>query len=474
MLEEWDYEKNVLTPETVYYGEGNYYFWKCKNGHSWQAKILNRTTGNRNCPYCSNHLVLKGYNDLASQRPDIAAEWHPTKNNNIQPSEVNVNSNKKIWWLGKCGHEWETSINTRVAGHNCPYCTGRKLLLGFNDLESQKPELAMEWNYIKNHPLLPSEIHYGSNKKVWWQCPDCKHEWQAVVADRVNGNGCPSCNSQGTSFPEISVFYYVSKIYPNTIHRYKQNKFEIDIYIPDFKIGIEYDSSYYHKNKLEKENQKDQFCKDNGIRLIRLRSNELRQTILAETIWFKSEKYEDLSEGIKSLFDYLNIKYDFQINIKNDYDNILCLKKIIKKKNNFKENYPEIAAEWHPIKNNSVLPEQFSSSSNYRAWWQCSEGHEWQTAINHRVSGTNCPYCSGRLPIKGETDLFTTYPQLINEWNFPKNQELGLFPENFKRGSGKKVWWQCKNGHEWQAKISNRTILNRGCPHCFNQRRKKG
>ena len=89
--------------------------------------VGNRNKGN-NCPYCSNHRVLKGYNDLASLNPDLAKEWHPTKNGDLKPSDVLASSHKEAWWLcPKCGYEWETDIKARTNGRGCPFCKRRDI-----------------------------------------------------------------------------------------------------------------------------------------------------------------------------------------------------------------------------------------------------------------------------------------------------------------------------------------------------------
>ena len=92
-------------------------------------------------------------NSLLDINPIVSSEWHPTKNNSLLPKDVGANSNKKVWWLGKCGHEWQATINNRNNGRGCPYCTNRKVLNGFNDLLTKKPELAREWHPTKNEDL---------------------------------------------------------------------------------------------------------------------------------------------------------------------------------------------------------------------------------------------------------------------------------------------------------------------------------
>ena len=110
------------------------------------------------------------------------------------------------------------------------------------------------------------------------------------------------------------------------------------------------------------------------------------------------------------------------------------------------------------------------SNSGKKVWWKCSNGHEWQTTISHRTIGSGCPYCSGLKVIKGENDLQTVNPTLANEWNYEKND--GLTPLDVRPSSGKKVWWKCREGHEWQATINHRNNGN-GCPICAKEKRKK-
>lgn len=84
-----------------------------------------------------------GINDFASQRPDILNEWDIEKNGALAPTDVAVRSNKKIWWKCALGHSWQESPDRRFKGQNCPFCSGKRVLAGFNDLKSQAPQLAI-------------------------------------------------------------------------------------------------------------------------------------------------------------------------------------------------------------------------------------------------------------------------------------------------------------------------------------------
>lgn len=166
-------------------------WWTCDKGHEWKAPVSNRNNG-RGCPYCSGRFAIPGETDLATANPKLATEWHPTKNGALTPKTVAANSDKKVWWLGKCSHEWEARIGDRSRGNGCPICAGKRVMHGYNDFASFNPELTAEWHPTKNGNLLPQNVTCYSNKKVWW-VGKCGHEWEASIADRSQGHGCPIC-----------------------------------------------------------------------------------------------------------------------------------------------------------------------------------------------------------------------------------------------------------------------------------------
>ena len=156
----------------------------------------------------------------------------------------------------------------------CPICSGQKVLEGFNDLATVNPSLAREWHPTLNGKLTAKQVTAGSSKKkVWWLCPR-GHEYQATVANRSNGTGCPICKKeQKTSFPEQAILFYLGK-HTEVFSRYLLNqKVEIDIYLPLLKIGIEYDGYHFHQGaeSRKKELRKDSYVKEAGITLFRIK-----------------------------------------------------------------------------------------------------------------------------------------------------------------------------------------------------------
>lgn len=108
------------------------------------------------------------------------------------PEKVTLHSGKKVWWICKKGHEYQATIDNRSRGKGCPICANKVIIKGYNDLQTINPKLVMEWNYSRNINLLPSEVSPNSHRKVWWICKH-DHEWQARIADRNRGKGCPIC-----------------------------------------------------------------------------------------------------------------------------------------------------------------------------------------------------------------------------------------------------------------------------------------
>ena len=149
-------------------------------------------------PVQAQYLPAKGMTQLvqtisrvAAVHPELIAEWSE-KNLPLTPDSITFGSNKKVWWKGACGHEWETSVKARSNGEKCPICSGARVVAGINDLSTLKPELASEWS--EENEIKPTEVSIGSHKKVIWKCK-LGHEWIATVKSRtINGTGCPYCS----------------------------------------------------------------------------------------------------------------------------------------------------------------------------------------------------------------------------------------------------------------------------------------
>lgn len=191
---EWDDEKNApLTPRDVTTGSHKLIWWRCPKGHSYRSAVKTRVQGS-GCPYCAGKSVLPEENSLAAEYPVIVKDWDAAKNKPLTPNQVISGTKRKVWWLCPKGHSWCAAVFSRtVLGTGCPVCTGRQALAGENDLATLYPDVAAQWDGMKNGALHPSNVTAGSNRRVWWKC-EKGHSYRAVIAQRVQrGDGCPYC-----------------------------------------------------------------------------------------------------------------------------------------------------------------------------------------------------------------------------------------------------------------------------------------
>lgn len=208
----------TLSPEDLRYGSNQKVWWVCPNGHEYQTTVRNRTSKKVGCPYCAGKRVSDA-NSLKANAPEIAKEWDPKANFPLTPADVTKSSNKKVWWKCAKGHKWNAAISNRTRGSGCPYCQGRKANEE-NSLSKLFPRLAEEWHPTRNDNLKPTDVTFGSNKKIWWRClKDDNHIWLASVVSRSRGAGCPYCagrkasadNNLAQKFPEIARDWHPTK-----------------------------------------------------------------------------------------------------------------------------------------------------------------------------------------------------------------------------------------------------------------------
>ena len=474
LLKYWDFEKNnklSLLPSEITAGSSIKVWWKCENNHSWESTINSKKKGHH-CPYCSGKLIIKGKTDLETLSPEVLSYWNYEKNS-IRPTEIAKNSNLKVWWKCDKGHEWEARVSCIIRGQRCPYCHSRKILKGFNDLATTHPNLLKEWDYDKN-VIKPDEIMHGSGKKVWWKC-NKGHSWEAVISNRVSGSGCPYC-SHKTTKPEAAIFLMLSKTFKTVHHLYKIENTEFDICVEDLKLLIEYDGWLWHKDKREEDSRKNVIARNNGYRFVRIweyNSKDVWNDIIRlslDTLYYDMKKGYNFTTLCQIVRIFLNKLYNKDLsltvpdNLEQKIEEYMSCEK---DESNIFVLYPEISKEWHPILNGQLTPKDFTKGSHYKAYWVCKVGHTYQSSVQSRVNGQECPYCSNNKVLAGFNDLATTHPHLIKEFDYEKND---FSPTEIVAGTNKKIWWKCDKGHEWQAKGSSR-VKGSGCPYCSGRRK---
>ncbi|MFT4801786.1 MAG: hypothetical protein ACI93N_001561 [Flavobacteriaceae bacterium] len=288
---QWHPTKNgSLTPNQIISGSGETVWWKCEKGddHEWETTIVARSKQKEGygCPYCYGRYVSVT-NSLKSQYPELAEEWHPTKNGSLTPDKVTPGSHKVFWWKCDKGedHEWYTigAIDRIKRGDGCTICSGHKVV-NSNCLATTHPKLVKEWHPTKNGDLTPFDVSYGSGK-VWWKCnKGDDHEWKTRVVHRTKGGGCPFCTLTPQSKQELTITFELLKFFKDINPRGFKTKINgkvrsIDIYIPQFQLAIEFDGSYWHKGKREFDKLKTIQLKEEGLDVIRVREQSKVATL---------------------------------------------------------------------------------------------------------------------------------------------------------------------------------------------------
>lgn len=356
----------------------------------------------RKCPVCVGKQVLPGINDLKSVHPELMSEWDFEKNN-VCPEAVSSGSNKKVWWLCPKGHSYPAQIISRTRGRGCPVCAGKSVVSGVNDLASVSPELIKEWDCKKNI-FLPSQVTAGSNKKIWWICVQ-GHSWQATVKARTAGSGCPICFRNRPSSKRIQLQQVLAE-YP--------------------RLQQEYD---YEQN------------------------TDVTDITAQTKLWWKCQKGHTWKATISNRKRGCGCPY--------------CKNKLVTPERNLAVCFPDRLNFWD-WERNVISPYELLPNSDAYVHWKCQYGHTWDMSVNSATDREKmtCPYCSGRLPIPGKTDLATLEPEIAAEWDYTRNL---LLPSNVTRMSGKKVWWICNEGHSYKARIHNRS-KGKGCPVCAGKK----
>lgn len=480
LLKEWDYSANTVLPEEVSPKSNQKVWWKCDIcKESYCTRISLRVLGH-GCSKCSRlkriKTLVKKNGSLFEKKPELLEEYMLGKNS-VAPEDITPSSNKKYWWkCKKCGYEWQAPASSRYKGHGCQACNG-SIVSPTNNLAMLAPELAEEWHPTKNGSLKPEDVAPYSDKKVWWKC-NRGHEWQASVSNRYQGRNCKQCSSElRTSFPEQCLIFYLSQKF-NILSRNKINGWEVDILLPDYNIGIEYDGIAYHDRlKLEdRERKKNNALKKAGIDLVRIKESYKRNDVDGNVIYFLvNHKYSNLEGAVKKLLVLLNKKTgvvteDISLNIERDRIEIYGHYVGYIKKNSFAEKFPNLLHFWNYEKNNGISPEMLTPYSNKRLWWHCPTCNgDWIESVINVAKGNRCPFCSGHRVLEGFNDLKALYPQVSSQWDYEKNN--GLTPEMFTAGSNKLVHWICEKGHSWTNTISYQ-VKYPFCKECAGVKRK--
>ena len=434
IAKEWHPTKNgTMKPEDFTKGSDKSIWWRCQKSakHEWLARIQKRTSG-RGCPFCAGKKILLE-DSLLARLPNLASQWHPTKNGVLSPKDFGLGSEKRIWW--RCDedpeHVWDAPINRRSKGSGCPFCSGRRPTKKEN-LLALDPILAKEWHPTKNGSKSPKDFKLFSSAKVWWLCRRFKsHEWEAVISSRANGHGCPKCSNQ-TSSSELRIYSEINLLFKDALNRTKVHGQEVDIFIPSKNLAIEFDGAFFHMEKEKRDKAKQRILANHGIKMIRVREPNLPSISSHDICLPKAEITKEVINKILKRIVKLSgfepniavTEYLSERSFQNDevYRNNLAAMPGPAYKKSLAFLSPELSSEWDFQKNNPLTPSDFTPGSNKKAWWKCkvNEHHSWASTIKNRIAGNGCPFCGKKRPSR-EYNLLSAWPEIALEWHPVKN-----------------------------------------------------
>ena len=503
---DWDYddERNYpYKPSDFLFGSNKKVYWKCHVcGYKSEKpiSIYHYVKNKCSCRQCAKNMedsykkayILKRIEKEGSfeqNYPEKALDWDydDERNYPYKPSDFLSSSNKKIYWkCHVCGYKSEKpqTINCHAKTRfPCKQCAQKNLSNSHGDtpITVTNPELLEEWDYSKNQEegIYPEKItSHNTITQIHWICKR-GHTWRKSVSYRINQTSgkCPKCQKEKqTSFPEQALFFYFSdKV--KCINGYPiKNNSHIDIYMPEIRVGIEYDG-FFHKRekKIISDKRKDLVVNGMGITLYRVIEAD-SFGISGNKIYVKPDKkYIYLNYAIEILCQFIGVEYT-PFNILENQTAIYEQYLTLEKERSIAKLYPHLLKEWDYEKNGKIDPEYIScGSASVHLFWKCEKGHSYLATAASRTKGYGCKYCSSHMILQGFNDLKTLRPDLMQEWDFEENDKLNIFPDKIGVNYRKKcVYWKCKNNseHKWPATVSSRNYGS-GCIFCAEEKRKE-
>ncbi len=485
LISEWDWEKNShKKPEEFTPRSNSKVWWKCEEGHSWQASIQNRTRKNTPnlCPVCLNRILCEA-NSLAKVRPDIAESWHPFKNAPLTPNDVVAGGYKKVWWICKHGHEWEATVGIRVnAGTGCPKCslqTSRIEIAVYSELNALFDDVAWREKISRYEcDIYLSDSHVGVEiDGVYWHsrrpeqelAKSAAFEAEGIQLFRLREDGLPLLSERDVTFKSSENEFLVISRLVSSLLKYAELSDQQSAKLGEYIKGPGLINERLYRKLVANlpAPPLGQSLADKHPDIAKQWAHDLNAPLAPEhfrpqankKVWWRCENGHTW-------------KTTPNIRVCQGTGCPACPRKIAvaPAERNLAVFNSGLASEWHPEKNGDLQPADIWPHSNRKIWWRCSKGHEWRAVVASRAAGSGCPYCYGRYATK-ENNLASKYPELLAEWDRERNADLN--PSDFTPHVGKKVWWRCTKGHSWQATIYNRTKNKSGCPVCARNANRK-
>ena len=425
---------------------------------------------------------------LYEEFPEFEQYYDTEKNERPFNSYANM-SNEFVWWICENGHsfEWSIMYHSRTGQFVCPVCVNRMLVTGENDLESQYPELATEFNIAKNG-ITPDKIIYNNSAdNIWWKCSE-GHEFQRSISYRIKQvRECPICNN---TMVEKGINDFQT-VYPGitAIWDYEKNDKKPDeiTYLNNHKYSYICAHGHHYDTQLLTVLANDFKCMVCSGKIVQEGVNSLVDTHpeLAKEFSPSNERgpetyNKEYKQYVNWLCSLCGLEYITRLNECEFGDESCpyCYKnRALAGHNSLVDTHPDLAKEYSP--SNERGPETYHKENTNRVAWLCPTcENEYTSSINERELGDkSCPYCKGTKVIPGFNSFEQNHPGLMEEWDRINNYLL-CNPDTIYDTYSKKVWWICKECNKKYLMSPNRRIYfqkrkMKACTYCKGLRRKK-
>ena len=491
LMSEWDWEENNklgLFPNKITQGSGKKVHWKCNNEHQWSAIVSSRVRGN-NCPYCSGQVItISTETSLANKFPDIAKEWDYKKNYPLLPEDIYCWSTKIFFWIcPKCGQSFPQSVRNRTKlNTKCTLCSKSPKVSEKHNLAVKRPDLAKEWDYVKNSPTRPEDITPQTNYSYWWICPK-GHSFSATPNNRYRGKSqCTDCyleeNNLAAKNPELAKQWHPTKNMPLTSDKVTFGSNELVCWLCPV-CNHEWQAKINNRNNgrgCPKCNEGTQTSAPEKIIL------EYVQKYFPDAIKLSKNKSnkEEIDVFIPPPYN-VGIEYDgerhhqSELRYKNDTRKNLYLAdngiRLIRIREEKCHPMDETLCKIYSIKRVSdystlipILEDILSDLTKSKIEIDPIEFGQ----IKNRVKTT--------LHIISDEESLATFMQQQEEtgtplkalWDYERNNSINLFPDKLTKGIAEEAHWICrKNEVHRFTQIINIIAGGGGCPKCYGRRK---
>lgn len=396
-------------------------------------------------------------------------------------------SHRKIkWQCSKCGNVWKTELRVRaVLGCGCPACNGggpsgkpHKPADG-QSLVELYPDIALMWDEDQND-ITPFDVSAGSEYVAHWICEN-GHRFARSISEQVaKQHKCPECSrGLSSSFGEQFIYHACLAVFEGQ-DVFNRNSsilgFEVDILIPKQKIGFEYGSWYWHKDRISADIKKIQKAKESGFTIYCVydgMGDDISKAQSLEHAYCICEKSSsDDYVGLQDYLDSIIVRDGKSYNAASIASKAkqAMHEKCVPKEKSFEYKYPAACDEWDWERNGDITPDKVYALSEQKYWFICPEGHSYEATPMHKTErGDGCPVCRGFDIRSGINSFAALHPNLMKYWDWERNSEN---PDEISQTCSKKIkwYWRCPDcKSEWDTSCSQ-TVINNSyeeqCPAC--------